>query len=170
MNAIIRPGDAADVHLLAAIEIAAGEMFPASRIPDPDVIFPLALLEKSSAEDLLFVADVAGRVVGFATSTIVTDRLHLDELSVHPEFGRQGLGRRLVKVVLDTAQDRNLSGVSLTTFADIPWNGPFYQSMGFTVLAEESLDESLTAALAHERELGLTERVAMFRPTQEIAR
>lgn len=169
MNAIIRTGCAADVPLLAAIELAAGELFPAARIPDPDVLFPVALLEKAGAEDLLFVADVVGRVVGFATSTIVTDRLHLDELSVHPEFGRQGLGRRLVQAVVDAAHDRGLCGVSLTTFADIPWNGPFYQSMGFTILAEDALDEPLTAALTYERELGLTERIAMFRPAQEIA-
>jgi hypothetical protein len=45
--------------------------------------------------------------------------------------------------------------VTLTTFRDIPWNGPFYQSMGFEPIASEKLDTRLSAVLADEVRKGL---------------
>lgn len=158
-----------EVGGLAEIDRAAGRLFPPERIPDPEHSYPVESLERACANDLLFVADVEGVVVGFATCTEVAGRLHLDELSVHPDHGRQGFGRRLVERVIESAKERGLSGVSLTTFSDIPWNGPFYVSMGFEALAEDRLDEHLRKILVHERRSGLTERIAMFRPGQEEA-
>ena len=46
--------------------------------------------------------------------------------------------------------------------SDIPWNGPFYASLGFAPIPEAEVDAALSAALAHERELGMTERIAMI--------
>jgi ribosomal protein S18 acetylase RimI-like enzyme len=162
MNRLIRFGNRADVPLLGAIERAAGQLFPAGRIPDPDSCFPVSLLAQAADRELLFVVEVAGTVVGFATCTPVAGRLHLDELSVHPDHGRRGHGRALVETVIDAARTRGLDGVSLTTFADIPWNGPFYASMGFETIAEAALDAPLTEALTHERAIGLSGRVAMY--------
>lgn len=158
-----------EVGDLAEIERAAGRLFPPERIPDPEDAYPVALLQNACRNGLLYVADAGGTVAGFATCTEVSGRLHLDELSVHPDHGRQGFGRRLVAEVIEAAEARGLSGVSLTTFSDIPWNGPFYTSMGFQTLSEEGLDETLAAALANERQSGLTERIAMFRPVQKEA-
>ncbi|MEM8769986.1 MAG: GNAT family N-acetyltransferase, partial [Pseudomonadota bacterium] len=61
----------------------------------------------------------------------------------------------------EEAAARGLEAVTLTTFADIPWNAPFYAAMGFEVLREQGLTPFLAGALEEERALGLTERVAM---------
>ena len=159
----IRPGTRDDVALLGDIERAAGRLFPAGRIPDPEHAHPLHLLEQAADSELLLIAEADGQVVGFGVCSLAGDRLHLDELSVHPDHGRRGYGRALVQRVIEMAASRGLEGVSLTTFADIPWNAPFYASMGFEPVPEEGLDQPLADALAAERAAGLTERVAMFR-------
>ena len=86
---------------------------------------------------------------------------------MHPDHGRCGLGRQLVRRVIDEAQIRALQGVTLTTFADIPWNGPFYRRMDFEVIKVADLTPALSATLAQERALGLTERVAMRKRMQD---
>jgi GNAT superfamily N-acetyltransferase len=166
MNGRIRQGTRSELSGLGDIERAAGRLFPPGRIPDPEDSFPISRLEQAVDEGLLFVVDIAGSAVGFATCSLMNNRLHLDELSVHPDHGRRGYGRALVQKVIDTALERALDGVSLTTFADIPWNAPFYASMGFRTLPEAEQDVALLEALAHERAIGLTERVAMFRDSR----
>jgi GNAT superfamily N-acetyltransferase len=158
----IRQAIPADLAHLAGVERAAARLFPPSRIPDPDAVTPLDELEEARSDALLFVADLDGAPIGFGTCSISDGRLHLDELAVHPDHGRRGLGRRLVETVIEAARDRGLAGVSLTTFADLPWNAPFYESLGFRVLAEAELDRFLAETLAGERRRGLTERVAML--------
>ena len=154
-----------DVPHLADVELAAAVLFPAGRIPDPDQVTAESELAEACAEGLLFVADRDGVPVGFATCSVEGAYLHLDELAVHPDHGRRGLGRRLVAAVIDAAAQRRLDGVSLTTFADLPWNGPFYAGMGFRTLADAELNDFLRDVLALERRKGLTQRVAMVRPT-----
>jgi len=152
-----------DVELLGEIELAAAALFPAGRIPDPDEVTAASEFADAQADDLLLVAARDGSPVGFALCAVEGDRLHLAELAVHPDHGRRGVGRRLVQAVIDEAAARGLEGVTLTTFADLPFNGPFYQSMGFRVLPETELDSGLRGVLAHERARGLTERIAMLR-------
>jgi hypothetical protein len=35
------------------------------------------------------------------------------------------LGRQLIAAVVDWARARGATALTLTTFADIPWNGPY---------------------------------------------
>lgn len=162
LSGTIRTARGAEVAQLAAIERAAGQLFPAARIPQPEQTYPLAALEQAAAEGMLFVAEENDEPVGFAVCSLSGDRIHLDEVSVHPDHGRKGYGRALVSRVIELARQKGVAGVSLTTFADIPWNGPFYASMGFTRLPESLLDSALREALAHEQAMGMTERIAMF--------
>ena len=161
-SGVVRTAERSDIDLLAEIELAAGRLFPASRIPDPDHTHPVPLLEQALQAGLLFVIDVAGEVVGFASCSRCANRIHLDEISVHPSHGRKGYGRMLVARVIDVARQQGLAGVGLTTFADIPWNGPFYASMGFREVPEAELDNALMAALTEERRLGMTHRIGMI--------
>ena len=165
MNDRIRKAIPEDVFLLGAIEREAAALFPAGRIPDVDEVTSVEDFEEGRGDGLLFVADAGAGPVGFAICSEEPDSLHLEELAVHPEHGRRGLGRRLVLAVIEEAAARGLNGVSLTTFADLPFNGPVYTGMGFRTLAEAELDERLAATLAAERSRGLTRRIAMFRPS-----
>ena len=100
--------------------------------------------------------------VGFVSVRLVDDGAHVDQLSVLPANGRQGIGRALLERAVDWARDEGLADVTLTTFQDVPWNAPFYWTVGFEVVAHPG--PGLAAIRAPERAIGhdaLGPRVAM---------
>ena len=56
--------------------------------------------------------------------------------------------------------------MTLTTFAEVPWNAPYYARLGFTILATDQLTPGLRRIRDHEVARGLDAwpRVAMRRP------
>jgi GNAT superfamily N-acetyltransferase len=108
---------------------------------------------------------VAGRPpVGFVQVDEVDGLAHIAEIAVIPKWMRQGIGTRLLDRACEWARTHGYAAVTLTTFADVPWNGPYYASRGFVELTD--LTPGLAAARAHEAELGLdavARRIAMRR-------
>lgn len=118
---------------------------------------------------LLWVAVTDAQPVGFAhVKLLEAGRAHLDELDVHPDHARRGVGRRLVRAVCDWAAASYLDAVTLSTFRVPPWNAPFYASMGFRALTEPELTPALRRVVAQETRRGLdpTQRVVMYRGTR----
>ncbi len=107
------------------------------------------------------MADDGGEVAGFAVCELTPDALHLVELDVRRQSQGRGLGRALVEAVFDLARGRGRDAVTLTTFADIAWNAPFYGRMGFGIV--DPPDARLAAILAREAARGLKQRCAMRR-------
>jgi GNAT superfamily N-acetyltransferase len=102
--------------------------------------------------------------VGFACIDIVDGDAHLWQLSVHPSAGRQGIGGALVHAACEWARSAGYGAVTLTTYRDVPWNGPFYARLGFVPLGD--LTPGLAAIREHERAIGDDDfgpRVAMRR-------
>jgi GNAT superfamily N-acetyltransferase len=102
--------------------------------------------------------------VGFASVGMVDGLPHLRQVAVEPDHGRRGLGRALVEAVCTWARSEQFHAITLTTYRDVPWNGPFYRSLGFVVL--ETLTPGLIEIRGHERSLGedgFGPRVAMRR-------
>jgi hypothetical protein len=58
-----------------------------------------------------------------------------------------------------------LPALTLTTFAEVPWNAPYYERCGFRRLAEAELTAGLREVRRREAELGLDRwpRVCMLR-------
>lgn len=69
---------------------------------------------------------------------------HLEQLSVHPDHGGQGIGRALLRAGCEWAALQGYREITLATYGDIPWNGPFYASEGFVQCAS-SVAEFLQA-------------------------
>jgi GNAT superfamily N-acetyltransferase len=87
-----------------------------------------------SVEDLaraLMVLVVGDPPAGFARLERLGTGAHLEQLSVHPAHFRQGHGRALVRASCQWAHQAGYREITLTTFRDVPWNGPFYRSEGF---------------------------------------
>jgi len=104
----------------------------------------------------LWVATVAsGNIVGFARMTELSGYAHLDELDVLPSHGRRGIGSALLSAVCSWAKERGYPAVTLRTFRDVPWNGPFYRGRGFHVVEGARLSTSHLALEASERRRGL---------------
>ena len=99
-----------------------------------------------------------GGLIAFLAATVCGDRLHIDEVDVHQTAQGRGIGRRLMAHAIGWARDAGLSHVTLTTFRGVPWNGPFYASLGF---AEDDRLPALQAILRAEAGKGLKDRCAM---------
>ncbi len=97
---------------------------------------------------------VAGRPpVSFARLEVVDGHAHLGQLSVMPEYGRLGIGTSLVVAACDWARRRGHGLITLTTFADIPFNTPFYRRLGFRPLATDEVGPEMRQVIANEVDL-----------------
>ncbi|MEV0681456.1 GNAT family N-acetyltransferase [Actinosynnema sp. NPDC050436] len=145
----IRPARPDEFPLLQQIEDASGAPFREHGMPeiaddDPmplDVLARLHVWVACDPDPVGWVA--AGEVDGYA---------HVEQVSVHPDRARRGIGARLLDHVQEWAAGRDLAGLTLTTFRDIPWNAPYYERLGFR---EIEPSPGLAAIVAEEAERGL---------------
>ena len=88
----------------------------------------------------------------------------VDELAEYAAQGRswvavddqgQGVGRALLDRVRVWATETGRSAISLTTFAEVPWNRPHYERLGFRVFAEGEIGPELRAVREVETAHGL---------------
>lgn len=90
--------------------------------------------------------------LGFASVETVDRAAHIWQISVHPSHDRQGRGTALVMAVCEWATSEGYDAVTLTTFRDVPWNGPFYTRLGFEVV--DDLSAGLAVIREHEKVIG----------------
>jgi len=163
----IRLAGPADVALLPDIEDAAGELFESAGI-EGDFLAASVALEvhaAAQAEGRLWVATCGQIVVGFALLRFLADGLpHLEEIDVHPDHGRRGLGRALIECIAAWASDRGHESLSLATFRAVAWNAPYYARIGFVTV--RALTPALREVVDEEERRGLptSQRVVMRRP------
>ena len=100
------------------------------------------------------VEQLTDRPVAYLLVDLVDGNAHIEQVSVHPEWGRQGIGRALICHLEGWAAGQGLTAVTLTTFADVPWNGPYYRRCGFRPMTEAELGPELAALRATERSPG----------------
>jgi GNAT superfamily N-acetyltransferase len=151
---MIRMARAADVEAMRAIEVAADRMFR-----DIGMDFGPAG-EPPAAQTLLkYVADGRAWVTDGPDAYLVADwvdgNVHIEQVSVDPAQGRRGLGRALIEHVAEWARERGAPALTLTTFVEVAWNAPYYERLGFRLLADDELTPELRRIRAHEAELGL---------------
>ncbi len=155
---------------LRAIEAAAGQLFIEVGLAEVAGHPPCSLGDHErylEAGRSWVAVDAADRPVAFLVAGVVDGNAHVDEVSVHPEHSRRGLGAALVDHLGAWAGTGGLPVVTLTTFADVPWNAPYYERCGFVRLDDDGLGPELAAICRSERRIfgGDRPRVAMSRPT-----
>lgn len=77
-------------------------------------------------------------VVGFVHVLERDGFAHLEQISVLPQHGRRGHGQRLVEAAKEEARQRGYDSLTLRTYADVPWNAPFYARLGFVETEPET--------------------------------
>ena len=153
----IRDARAEELPALQAIERAAGQMFTDIGMPeiaqyDP---WPLPVMVASLQAGLLWVA--AGHdaePVGYLMAEVVDGSLQVEQVTVHPGYARRGLGRRLLDHAAGRAAASGLAALTLTTFALVPWNAPYYARCGFRVLDDAEITPGLAAIRRREAAMG----------------
>jgi GNAT superfamily N-acetyltransferase len=122
----IRAARPDELALLAPLEAAADTMF------EPMGLGPYLAPGTTEAFAAALVVLVSGDPpVGLCRIDAVGGGAHIEQLSVHPDRGRRGIGRALLRAACDWARAHGYDELTLATYREVPWNGPFYGSEGF---------------------------------------
>lgn len=155
----VRHARAGDLRRIQAVEDAGVPLFEeqfgdltgdALAWPAPDG------RDRALEPGFLLVSGPVGEPVGFA-HVVYADELgrsaYLAQLSVHPTALRRGIGTALVREAMAEAWHAGFVRMSLTTYRDVPFNGPFYAGLGFAEMADP--EPFLLRQRERERSLGL---------------
>lgn len=165
----IRFATLADTSLLPDIERSSGEAFrdiaDLAWIADDDVTSAerhAALVDRGT---VWAATGPDGTLVGFLSAELQQNALHIWQMSVLSDQQRKGIGRALIGSAEGWADINQLTALTLTTFCNVAWNAPFYQSCGFKIINPER-HPMLLATLEAERRAGLPfeQRCAMLKP------
>ncbi|MDT7840235.1 GNAT family N-acetyltransferase [Streptomyces justiciae] len=164
----IRPVTPAELPALQDIERAAGAAFREVGMVAiaEDEPFGVDVLAGYRRQGRAWVAvGGEGCPVAYLVGEPVDGALHIEQVSVHPDFAHRRIGEALLAYAAERAREEGLTGLTLTTFAEVPWNAPYYERLGFRVLGAAELTPGLRKIRAHEAELGLDRwpRVCMRR-------
>lgn len=155
----VRSAAPADLALLPAIELSGEPMFA-----DIGIVFPPgpATVEAAITDgaDILVMGDPP---VAFAAVIELDGHPHLEQMSVRGDLTGNGIGGQLLGEVVRRHGPR----VTLLTFRDVRWNGPWYARHGFTELPEPAWGPGLRGHWQAEINAGLHDlgpRLAMRHP------
>ncbi|KAJ9607136.1 hypothetical protein H2200_008208 [Cladophialophora chaetospira] len=135
----VRPASESDIDYIWAIDSSATKKF--GSIP---ALADLAASEESPEkfeswlnQGRVYLVEERDAPVGFVAAHEVNDVLHINEIGVHEDHQGKGIGALLLQAIFEWGQDiarqnnRDVARVSLTTYADVAWNGPWYKKHGF---------------------------------------
>lgn len=146
----IRAASATDIEQICRIDTDASSRF--ASIP---ALVDLAngshgplesrAVEHWLATGTIYVLDDGISTLGFTAVQPKDGVLYIVELSVLASQQGRGLGSLLLVRVFDHARQSakdsgsSIARVSLTTYPDVPWNGPWYRKRGFQETSPQSL-------------------------------
>ena len=142
---VIRPGRRDDAAAAAALWIRSAEEHTGydavyDTSPDAEKIMRRFLADlSSSAHSCLYVAELAGEIVGFLSGEIREGSpafspktwAAVEDIYVTQAHRSQGLGRALVEACAEWARDKGADGVSLQVAAGNKRARKFYDDLGF---------------------------------------
>jgi GNAT superfamily N-acetyltransferase len=144
----VRPATRDELPLLAEIDARAGTLFSVAGLQLPRIVFPVDKLPHSKA------VFVQGRPpVAFVRVEEVDGLAHVEELAVLPSHMRRGIGSALLAAACAWAAGAGYPAITLITYADVAWNGPFCAARGFVEV--EALTPELAELRDWERTVGL---------------
>lgn len=171
---LIRRATTTDVRDIQALERRAGGLFR-------DIGLDAIADDNPPSDDDLSAAIGDGKIHVVDAPTTSPDRprlaawlwlgqadgdLLIEQVSADPAFRGQRIGARLVEYAVALARETGVPGVCLTTFSEVPWNGPLYRRLGFVEVPPTELGDDLRRIRVAEGAAGLdvSPRIAMRRP------
>jgi GNAT superfamily N-acetyltransferase len=147
-----------DVPYLQPIERAATLRFRDHEAFDAfwGLNFSPELFAREVAHGTLWVATLGDddRPVGFAFTSEIDGHAHLEEIDVHPDVSGLGIGSALLARVADEARRRGYGALTLSTLEDVPWNAPYYERRGFSIVPLAELTPGYLQLLEQEAASG----------------
>ena len=156
----VRLGAPSDVAAFPTIEKSGDVAFREvgmDLVADADVPDPAAYLTACGAGRLWVACDATDQPIGFIWVEIVDDLPHVEQVSVLPSHAGRHTGARLLSTAAAWARAADYPRMTLRTFVDVPWNGPYYERLGWRVLPDDDCGPQLRSLAETERALGLTQ-------------
>lgn len=168
-NVMVRAARREDLSAVRELERAAGAAFrdlDMAAVADDEPPTITELLAFQNDGRAWVITDDADRPVAYLLLDVVDGNAHVEQVSVHPDHARQGLGKTLLDTAAAWAQQHGLAALTLTTYANVAWNAPYYERLGFRIMAEDQITDGLRRIREHEQARGLATwpRVTMRRP------
>jgi GNAT superfamily N-acetyltransferase len=144
--------------VLPALIGAAGEAFRAlgmgtvsdNALPTVDELLPL-----QEAGRAWVATDQGDHICGVVLVDFVDGLPHIEQVSVHPSQAGHGVGRDLLQAVAAWAGESGYQAMTLTTFTEVPWNGPYYERLGWRRVDPQALTPALEQIRINESAQGL---------------
>ena len=159
-----------DICTLVEVDKAAGMLFADTGLISDEALHdhvPAEVFDHAIRDSNLITArhDV-DQLIGFALVSVRGGTLYLDQISVRPDHGRRGVGGALLHEIIVLAKRRRLRHVTLSTFRDLSWNGPFYAKHGFREIARQKMKQwMLELERIQAADLDISRRCFMMRKT-----
>ena len=157
---VIHAAREGELFLISALEKSGEKQFRAAgmdRVADAPASEPDDYRPALDDGRLLVAVDGRDSPLGFIRLEVLDGEPHVEQVSVHPDHAGHGIGARLLAATEHLARAGGHRRMTLTTFRDVPWNGPYYARLGWTILPEADLPPELAAARRRERDLGFDE-------------
>jgi GNAT superfamily N-acetyltransferase len=129
MTVRIRPATADDLPVLGELKLRAS-LALGEHVEEIEAL-PEARIVPGEHLPFVFVAEEAGRVLGFATVLPIEDGVELEDMFVDPGHWRRGIGRALIEEA--AARARALGANALRVVAN---SRGFYEACGFKAVGE----------------------------------
>lgn len=154
---LIRPSVLTDIPELRDVEVDAGQIFRQVNLDTiadhepPEAEFIGDHVRSGTA----WTAELDSVVAAYALASEVDGEGHLEQVSVRRAAAGHGIGRLLIDRVCRWAAGQGYDALTLTTFVELPWNGPYYARLGFRALEDASCGAQLQAIRQKERRAGV---------------
>ena len=156
-----------DFATLPVVEKEAAQAFAEVGLADIAAMEPLpaSFYDDLPPSAIILVAEYADQIKGFCVVIEMDEEAHLKELSVSYNASGKGIGRKLLQDAVRAARAKGYQAMTLTTFADLPFNAPFYQRYGFKPFVPDENRAELKALYEEEKhnELAPYDRIAMIK-------
>ena len=123
MNVLIRKMMLDDIPAVVELDRIAFSL------PWPERSFRFEVADNPVAR--CWVAEVEGRVVGMVVGWLLVDEIHIATIATHPDFRRQGIGRRLLSHTLRRALEDGAQSSFLEVRASNVGAQELYRQFGY---------------------------------------
>lgn len=164
----IRLATESDLAVFIDIERAAGESFArvgmqAVAEDEQDTVEQLEPYQRAGHAWAYVDSDDVPHA--YLTADVVDGCGYLAQVAVHPDHAGRRIGRALIENAHAWAAEQGLPAMTLTTFAVVPWNAPYYERLGYRMILPADVTPGLAAIRKREaqRQLDRWVRVCMIR-------
>jgi GNAT superfamily N-acetyltransferase len=154
---LIRAACPEDIPKLAPIERSAASSFREANlawVADGETLPPASLADFCRNGSLWVAVTDDDEPVGFLAAHELDKAFYIAEVSVTTSHQRQGIGAHLVSTAMEYARAAGFRVVTLTTYRDLSWNGPFYTKLGFSEINAEDAGPGHLRKVCEEAKAG----------------